>query len=321
MAEEIDELPAGELTLARATLDDAVEMVAVIRAAFGARPPVDPPAPALTETAESVRAMLADGGGVVARWSGELAGVIVLGEVDEETAVLQRVSVHPRFQRHGVASAMVAVVEPYAVELGYSRLELVARTELPALTEFWQHRGFRIIGTHGHMIRLGKDLPVVAVAGTADQMQQLGARLASVLRAGDVIIEHGDLGAGKTTFTQGLAVGLDADGAVISPTFVLSRVHPSRSNRPALVHVDAYRLTSPEELDDLGLDLDDAIVVVEWGVGVAEHLSDDRLLVSIHRAELPVGADASTEDDPRTVLISGHGTRWSREQLLEVVHG
>ena len=241
---------------------------------------------------------MATGGGVVARLGGELAGVILLTpKVDDPTTgVLQRVSVHPRFQRHGVASAMVAVIEPLAVELGFRRIELVARREITGLVRFWQHRGFEVTGAGDHLVPLAKDLPVVVVAETPRQMKELGGRLATLLRAGDVIIAHGDLGAGKTTFTQGLAAGLDVDGAIISPTFVLSRVHPSRSGGPALVHVDAYRLGDPAELDDLGLDTDTSVTVVEWGVGMAEQLSNDRLVVAIHRA----GHAQADGPDPRT---------------------
>ena len=120
-------------------------------------------------------------------------------------------------------------------------------------------------------------------------MQDLGVRLADLLRPGDLVIASGDLGAGKTTLTQGIGRGLDSEGAVISPTFVLSRIHPSRSQRPALVHVDAYRLTSAEELDDLDLDATagDAVTVVEWGAGLAEGLADHRLEIDIRRSAHP----------------------------------
>lgn len=314
-----DDLPTGDLALARATVADAAGLVEVIHAAFGARPPLDPPAPALSETTESLVALMSTGGGVVARLAGELAGVILLTPKpdDPATGVLQRVSVHPRFQRHGVASAMVAVIEPLAVELGFSRIELVARREIAGLVQFWQHRGFGVAGPGDHLVPLAKELPVVVTAVTAAQMKALGARLASVLRAGDVIIAHGDLGAGKTTFTQGLAAGLGVDGAIISPTFVLSRVHPSRSGGPDLVHVDAYRLGDPAELDDLGLDTETCVTVVEWGVGMAEQLSEDRLVVAIHRS----GAENTDGTDPRTLVISAVGPRWDRDELVATLRG
>ena len=109
--------------------------------------------------------------------------------------------------------------------------------------------------------------------------------LAARLRAGDLLILTGDLGAGKTTLTQGLGEGLGRARRVTSPTFVISRVHPSRGIGPALVHVDAYRLGGAAELDDLDLDtdVDEAVTVVEWGEGLAEALSNDRLELSLRR--------------------------------------
>ena len=116
----------------------------------------------------------------------------------------------------------------------------------------------------------------------------------------------GDLGAGKTTFTQGLALGLGIDERVTSPTFVISRVHPHLSGGPGLVHVDAYRLGSLGELEDLDLDADlqRSVVVVEWGRGLAESLSPEGLDVVITRSDDP-------DDDVRTVAITPRGDRWA----------
>ena len=138
-----------------------------------------------------------------------------------------------------------------------------------------------------------------------------GIRLAPLLRAGDLVVLSGDLGAGKTTFTQGLAVGLGVRGAVTSPTFVIARVHPSLVGGPPLVHVDAYRLGGLPELDDLDLDtgLDEAVTVVEWGTGVAERLAGDRLDIEILRAH----GDEPGED--RTLRITGVGPRWDGVDL------
>lgn len=119
----------------------------------------------------------------------------------------------------------------------------------------------------------------------------LGARLGAQLRAGDVVVLSGPLGAGKTMLTKGIAAGMDVDGPVTSPTYVLARVHPARrSGTPALVHVDIYRLLDHGgdllgELDslDLDTDLDDAVVVVEWGEGLAERLSDNHLDIQLDR--------------------------------------
>jgi tRNA threonylcarbamoyladenosine biosynthesis protein TsaE len=121
----------------------------------------------------------------------------------------------------------------------------------------------------------------------------------------------GELGAGKTTLTQGLGGGLGVRGDVTSPTFVIARVHPSLGEGPALVHADAYRLGGVAELDDLDLDtsLDDAVTVVEWGEGIAEGLADDRLEIRIERA-VADEADVAAELDPRQVRVSPVGRRW-----------
>ncbi|MBC3981472.1 tRNA (adenosine(37)-N6)-threonylcarbamoyltransferase complex ATPase subunit type 1 TsaE, partial [Streptomyces sp. AC536] len=126
---------------------------------------------------------------------------------------------------------------------------------------------------------------------TPEHMGDLGRRLAALLRPGDLVLLTGELGAGKTTLTRGLGAGLDVRGAVTSPTFVIARVHPPLGDGPPLVHVDAYRLGGGlDEMEDLDLDvsLPESVVVVEWGDGKVEELSDDRLHVVIERA---VGAD------------------------------
>ena len=146
--------------------------------------------------------------------------------------------------------------------------------------------------------------------GTATSTRALGERLAGLLRAGDLLVLSGDLGAGKTTFTQGLGAGLGVRGDITSPTFVISRVHPSLAGGPALVHVDAYRLaastTGNVEFDDLDLDayLDEAVTVVEWGSGIAEGLAGDRLEVELTRAH------GDEQGETRTLRITPVGTRW-----------
>ncbi|MEU7379232.1 MULTISPECIES: tRNA (adenosine(37)-N6)-threonylcarbamoyltransferase complex ATPase subunit type 1 TsaE [unclassified Streptomyces] len=145
-----------------------------------------------------------------------------------------------------------------------------------------------------------------------EQMRELGRRLAKLLRAGDLVMLSGELGAGKTTLTRGLGEGLDVRGAVTSPTFVIARVHPSLGDGPPLVHADAYRLSGGlDEMEDLDLDvsLPDSVVVVEWGEGKVEELTDDRLQVLIHRA---VG---DTTDEVRHVTVTGVGDRWSAVDL------
>ena len=133
---------------------------------------------------------------------------------------------------------------------------------------------------------------------TAHDTRVLAERVAEHLRAGDLVMLNGDLGAGKTTFTQGLGRGLGVRDGIISPTFVLSRVHPNdpdgpRPGGPDLVHVDAYRLDSAADVDDIDLEdtVDTCVTVVEWGTGKVEHLSDSRLVIDIVRAR-------GTQDGP-----------------------
>ena len=154
-------------------------------------------------------------------------------------------------------------------------------------------------------------------AATADQTRALATRLARLLRAGDLLVLSGDLGAGKTTFTQGLGAAMRVRGDVTSPTFVISRVHPSLVGGPALVHVDAYRLHGALELDDLDLDasLDEAVTVVEWGTGVAEDLADDRLEVEILRTH------GDTDDETRTLRLTAVGERWDGVDLAGLATG
>ncbi|MET3206679.1 UNVERIFIED_ORG: tRNA threonylcarbamoyladenosine biosynthesis protein TsaE [Arthrobacter sp. UYEF13] len=181
---------------------------------------------------------------------------------------------------------------------------------------------------------------------TADQTHALAAALGAELQAGDLVVLTGELGAGKTTFTQGLGEGLGVRAGIISPTFVLVRIHPNlpdgpRPGGPDLVHVDAYRLGSASEIDDIDLEntLDSAVTVVEWGRGRVEHLSESRLEVDLHRAIglEPVGPDGETDpaerkpnpahteildfdtedlDEPRTIVLRGFGPRWSTKPAL-----
>ncbi len=152
----------------------------------------------------------------------------------------------------------------------------------------------------------------------AEATRAYGAALAGLLRAGDLVVLTGDLGAGKTTLTQGLGAGLGVRGAVASPTFVIARVHPplpreDGTTGPALVHVDAYRLGSLDEVDALDLDtsLEESVTVVEWGGGLVESLADDRLEIALHR---PRGAAAADDEDAsagvRTVTVRAVGDRW-----------
>lgn len=142
---------------------------------------------------------------------------------------------------------------------------------------------------------------------TPEAMEQLGALVAARLKAGDLVMLNGELGAGKTTFTRGLGEALGVRGAVTSPTFVLARTHPRTDGGAPLVHVDAYRLGSAVELDDLDIDFAGSIVVVEWGDGLLDGVADSWLRIDIER---PHGGEAESEAEPRTVTITGIGPRW-----------
>ena len=163
-------------------------------------------------------------------------------------------------------------------------------------------------------------LPLQITVPGAQAMRDLGRSLATFLRAGDLIILSGPLGAGKTTLTQGIADGLGVRGPVTSPTFVIARVHPplaSSGSSPSLVHADAYRLGSALELDDLDLDADlgRSVTVVEWGEGRAEGLSDDRLEIVISRGHGSGGEEDGDGDAPRVVSVTGVGSRWQDAQM------
>ena len=135
---------------------------------------------------------------------------------------------------------------------------------------------------------------------TGDDTREFGRRLAAVLRPGDLVLLDGPLGAGKTALAQGIGAGLHVRGEVTSPTFVIARTHRGDIT---LVHADAYRLGDAAEIDDLDLDAaaEDAVTVVEWGEGRAEHLNEAYLQVRIERRD----------DDTRTVELVPHGGDWA----------
>jgi len=155
---------------------------------------------------------------------------------------------------------------------------------------------------------------VILDIATPEAMAALGALIARQLRAGDLVLLNGELGAGKTTFTRGLGEALGVRGAVTSPTFVLARTHPVPADGAPLVHVDAYRLSSAVELDDLDIDFAGSIVVVEWGAGLLDGVAESWLELDIDR---PHGGDPEVEVEPRTVTITGHGPRWKRMDWLD----
>ena len=149
---------------------------------------------------------------------------------------------------------------------------------------------------------------------TAQDMRDLGVRLARILAPGDLVVLDGPLGAGKTTLAQGIGAGLGIRGDVTSPTFVIARVHPSLGTGPALVHADAYRVAGPLEIDDLDLDASvaDSVTIVEWGRGLVEGLAPDRLDIEISRT-------VAGESEVRQVRITTQGRRWDGVELGELL--
>ena len=141
----------------------------------------------------------------------------------------------------------------------------------------------------------------------ADEMHELGLALAKVLSAGDIVVLTGPLGAGKTTLSRGIGEGMAAVGTVSSPTFVIARTH-STGKGPALVHVDAYRLGSPAELDDLDIDFANSVTLIEWGRGFTDGISESWLDIEIER-------DHTGASDVRQIRVEGFGPRWKGVSL------
>ena len=171
---------------------------------------------------------------------------------------------------------------------------------------------------------------VVIETADADATRDLGARLAALLRAGDLVVLSGALGAGKTTLAQG--VGAAMGGRVSSPTFTIARVHPAPAGGPDLIHVDAYRLGSLEEVDALDLDssMGESVTLVEWGRGKVEALSENRLEITVDRPRGGLSGDgapaarpgsaavadlAEADDSRRTVTVAATGPRWADVDL------
>lgn len=158
------------------------------------------------------------------------------------------------------------------------------------------------------------------------QTEALGEALGAQLKAGDLVILTGALGAGKTTLTQSLGVGLNVREGIISPTFVLARQHPSLADGPTLIHVDAYRLKDQNDVDTLDLEstLAESVTVVEWGLGKVEHLSDSRLEITLDRevnaiaVENPWEESAEELDEPREFTLKAIGPRWDSQSFAQL---
>jgi len=181
------------------------------------------------------------------------------------------------------------------------------------------------------------------VVDSPERMADLGSVIARQLGAGDLVLLNGELGAGKTTLTRAIGETLGIRGTVTSPTFVLARTHPrlEQSTSPStpesglestftrgqapLVHVDAYRVGSAVELDDLDIDFEASIVVVEWGAGLLDGVSESWLNVDIVRPTGARGENPSDDDfteeavEPRTVTVTGFGPKWADLRWLDAL--
>ncbi|MGZ5367131.1 tRNA (adenosine(37)-N6)-threonylcarbamoyltransferase complex ATPase subunit type 1 TsaE [Aeromicrobium sp.] len=305
------------LNVIEAKPEHAAAIVGVIHRSFGARQVLDPPSTALDETEESVAEVLATAGGLLVERRDKPMGALLFDESRPGRLGLRRVSVDPDIQARGVASAMVGVAEDIAEERGMDGIWLHVREELPLTVQFWTRRLYYPISHVGSTIELGKTLWLAREVHTAEETQAFAARLAPMLRAGDMVILTGGLGAGKTTFTQGLGAALGVRGPITSPTFVVARTHPSLVHGPPLVHADAYRLGAAAEIDDIDLDagVDESVTVVEWGEGMAEQLSDSWLEVRIEtrlaKSTDPLGTEVEgSTDETRVITVKPHGPRW-----------
>lgn len=307
------------LTLRLAESDDAPLMHTIIQQAFAARRHVEPQPAALSETVHDVQARLEHGQiGIVASIDSTACGCLFLHlDPAGDRAWIHRVSVLEAARRHGVAYQMLVAAADLAVQADLGSICLYARKEFPEIIALWQAEGFWISGDHDeHSVEMTHMLPIRITVPTSDDMKALGARLAGILHADDLVVASGDLGSGKTTLTQGLGAAMGVDGVIASPTFVLSRIHPPSvpGSGPGLVHVDAYRLGSAAELADIDIDttVAESVTVIEWGEGLAEQLSDDRLEITIERSDNPA-------DDTRQVTIAGVGSRWERINLHDAL--
>lgn len=306
-------MTGDEVQLRLADEEDSKALLTLIRTSFAARRPVDPPPEALRDGVEDVARRIRECGAVIASIGDADVGCLLMSYQPGDALMVHRVSVLPGRQHGGVASALVRGAGEWAADQGRRSIQLMARSDFPELVSWWQMHGFAIDrDTPGGYI-LARRLPVSVTVPTADDMRVLGRRLAGHLRAGDLLVANGELGAGKTTLAQGLGAGLEVEGPIISPTFVLARIHRSTVGGPGLVHVDAYRMGSAAELEDIDLDssMADSVTLVEWGAGLAEGLSRDHLDIDIVRS-------ADPGDEARTVYFTDHGERWADEDLFNL---
>lgn len=280
---------------------DAAEVRALTVRAFDVPESLTPPSGALSESVETIAADFASVGGLLLHDdSGRLVAACRVRRLGTAW-VIRRVAVEPAYAREGLGSRLVAEAHAWAAEEGAVRCHVGVRDARTGSRAFWERHGYVPLTSHGFWTELAR--PLAARLRGLEETQALGERMAAELRAGDLVVLTGPLGAGKTSLTQGIGAGLGVRGHVTSPTFVLARVHPGAL---PLVHVDAYRLQSAGgrlELDDLDLDasLEDSVTVVEWGEGLVEGLAEARLEVRLERPD----------DETRIVGVTPVGARWS----------
>ncbi|MCU1671923.1 MAG: ATPase or kinase [Frankiales bacterium] len=287
-----------ERVFGTAPVDEVRELT---RRAFEGQP-VTPSSGALSESSETVADDFGEHGGLLVRdEAGRLVATCRVRRLGLAW-VVRRCAVDPDLRRSGLGRQLVDAAHTWAAEEGAVRTHVGVRDELADSRAFWESSGYAPLASHGFWTELVRPLPLVLPGPEATY--ELGRRLVADLRAGDLLVLSGPLGAGKTALTQGIGAGLGVRGHVTSPTFVLARVH--RGPLP-LVHVDAYRLresgSSRLELDDMDLDADlpDSVTVVEWGEGLVEELAEARLEVTLARPD----------DESRTASVRPVGRRWS----------
>jgi tRNA threonylcarbamoyladenosine biosynthesis protein TsaE len=313
-----------------ATPADAAVVHALTREVFQAYAALVPQPSSLRETVDDVAGELAATGGLVVT-DGPDGPVVAVARFSEHDGGfwLRRVAVREAARRQGLAREIAERAEEVARARGYREVRVGVRTPLTAVADVWRRLGFADVAERAYWVELARPVPLRLTVPTPDDMVALGSRLAGLLRAGDLVLLSGDLGAGKTTLTRGLGTALGVRGAVTSPTFVIARVHPPGATADGatadgataagglpLVHVDAYRLHDLAEVDDLDLDASvaESVTVVEWGVGKVEGLADSRLEVVLHRG-------SAGEDETRTVVVRGLGDRWTGVDLGPLAAG
>jgi tRNA threonylcarbamoyladenosine biosynthesis protein TsaE len=304
---------SGRIVVRRAEVADAAVVHAITQQAFAELAGANPPSAVLAEHESDVVTDLAASPGLIA----ELGGVPVAAlrtapepDAPKQLRRVRRVSVAPAGRGHRLASTLLEAAAVEAAADGFTALRAAVRAALRHNHAIYDALGWAVVTGDEHWLSYG--LPLPRGVADAESMHELGRRLADQLLPGDLVVLSGLLGAGKTVVAQGIGAGLGITERITSPTFVLVREHAG--GRLPLVHVDAYRLGSLAELDDLDLDtsVPDAVTVVEWGSGLVEPLADGHLLVSIDRSD-------EAGNELRQVTLRAVGKAWAgRQEGLDI---